>query len=137
MELKHYSLVLILTYEFSKTPWEMRNWRTEHNLTGYLCSSIFIFNHLKTMSFFSKHNCFTSWWSSLLWLSRSIILKYTIQHFRSSAPKNEFKGKKTAECKLCCLQSHWIKSYGIYFTISEHRVLCSIIGYLLLQRTFI
>ena len=120
MELKHYSLVLILTYEFSKTPWEMRNWRTEHNLTGYLCSSIFIFNHLKTMSFFSKHNCFTSWWSSLLWLSRSIILKYTIQHFRSSAPKMSWVqtmlSSKSLNKKLWnTLYNFWTQSTMLYY----------------------
>lgn len=136
MELKHYSLVLILTYEFSKTPWEMRNWRTEHNLTGYLCSSIFIFNHLKTMSFFLKHNCFTSWWSSLLWLSRSIILNTQYNTSEVQLQKMSSREKNSWVQTMLSSKSLNKKLWNILYN-SEHRVLCSIIGYLLLQRTFI
>lgn len=100
-------------------PFFLRNEKLENGaqLYRHCHSPIFIFKHLKNNELYKNAYENLVYFLNIimlspvggevnLWLSRSIILKYTIEHFRSWAPKLHLiiqLKKKMSECKLCCL----------------------------------
>lgn len=117
-------------------PLFLRNEKLENRAQPYrYChSSTFIFNHLINnelcKNVYENLACFLNIIMLLpvggevnLWLSRSIILKYTIEHSRNWAPKLHLIIKLKKVCPSASYVVFKFKRYRIHFTISEQKVL--------------